>query len=292
MTSPTKISRTPYAPGENPAELLRGVDARTLREIERVERSPHMFGLTFGKTLSTAYIHCLHDPTANASETWEAWVAAMQTGSALFASAMAPEGTTVECMIAHEKRTVPGLGGPTHFTDPGTWLQAFWLAIICRDQPRLTQLANVPMELLRGSEAEFEEYIYSWVEALQTYWLEGEGLGDKLVAAFDGTNPENLRFVGRELMLKILYPPLNVFYRFITQDDEAFDKALVQAVELHHDYWTTSDEEHSEDLDGAVALAPLALACLAYDAGRPITVESEYLPENLLDRSWLGEFPT
>ncbi len=71
-----------------------------------------MFGLTFSKTLSTAYIHCLHDPTANASETWEAWVAAMQTGSALFASATAPEGTTVECMIAHEKRTVPPSAGP------------------------------------------------------------------------------------------------------------------------------------------------------------------------------------
>ncbi|MFI9287832.1 Imm49 family immunity protein [Streptomyces werraensis] len=38
--------------------------------------------------------------------------------------------------------------------------------------------------------------------------------------------------------------------------------------------------------------ALLALTCLAYDAGRPIEVESEYLPEHLLKRSWLGEFPT
>ncbi|MFE9122214.1 immunity 49 family protein [Streptomyces sp. NPDC007172] len=286
-----KISRTPYDPGDNSAEWLAEIDEHTLEAVKRVEQAPHMFGLTFSSTLTTAFTHCLHDPTARASETWEAWVAAMQTGSALFASAMAPEGTTVECLIAHEKRAVPGLGGPTHFTDAGTWLQAFWLAIICRDQTRLTQLANVPLELLRGSGADFEEYIYDWVDALQTYWLEGEGLGDKLVAAFDGTNPQNLRFVDRELMLMILYPPLNVFYRFLTQDDEEFDKTLLQAVQLHHEYWT-ADEERADDLDGAVALAPLALACLAHDAGRPITIETEYLPENLLDRSWLGEFPT
>ncbi|GAA2451630.1 hypothetical protein GCM10010388_46440 [Streptomyces mauvecolor] len=286
-----KISRPAYTPPENSAELLGGLDARTLREIERAAQSPQMFGLTFSKTINTAFIHCRHDPTANASETWEAWVAAMQTGSALFASATAPEGSTVECMIAQEKRTIPALGKPMHFTDAGTWLQAFWLAVICRDQDRMTRLCQVTVDQLRASGAEFEEYIYPWVEALQAYWLQRPDLGEKLVAAFDGTNPENLRFVDRELMLKILYPPLNLFYRFITQDTEKFSEALVQAIQLHHEYWT-ADEERREDLDGAVALAPLALACLAHDAGQPIEVESEYLPENLLDRSWLGEFPT
>ncbi|MCX5388089.1 immunity 49 family protein [Streptomyces sp. NBC_00083] len=286
-----KISRTPYKPCDDSAELLRGLDARTLREIERIERSPNMFGLTFSKTLSTAYIHCLHDPTARTSETWEAWVAAMQTGAALFASAAAPEGSTVECMIAHKPRTIPALGEPKHFTDAGTWLQAFWLAVICREQERMTQLCKVSVEQLWASGADFEEYIYAWVQALQAYWLQRPDLGEKLVAAFDGTDPQNLRFVDRELMLKILYPPLNLFYRFITQDQEKFNEALIQAVQLHHEYWT-EDEERREDLDGAVALAPLALACLAHDAGQPIEVQSEYLPENLLDRSWLGEFPT
>ncbi|MET9365435.1 immunity 49 family protein [Streptomyces sp. NPDC006632] len=285
-----KISRSPYEPGENPDEWLAEIDARTLGEIEHLDRSPDMFGLTFSSALNDAFLHCLHDPTANTSETWEAWVAATQTGSALFASASAPEGSTVECMIAHKPRTIPGLGGPTHFTDAGTWLQAFWLAIICRDQTRMTQLAHYPVELMRRS-GEFEEYIYPWVEALQAYWLQRPELGEKLVAAFDGTDPQNLRFVDRELMLKILYPPLNVFYRFITNDQEKFTEALTQAIQLHHEYWT-EDEERREDLDGAVALAPLALACLAHDAGQPIEVESEYLPENLLKHSWLGEFPT
>ncbi|MGA5420707.1 Imm49 family immunity protein [Streptomyces lavendulocolor] len=41
-----------------------------------------------------------------------------------------------------------------------------------------------------------------------------------------------------------------------------------------------------------LALGPLAIACLAYDAGFPIDVESDYLPSELLNRAWLGEFPT
>lgn len=154
----------------------------------------------------------------------------------------------------------------------------------------MTQLCNVPIELLRASGAVFEEYVYHWVDALQTYWLERPGLGEKLVAAFDGTNPDTLRFVDREMMLKILYPPLDLFYRFISQDLGKFNEALVQAVELHKEYWTADEER--ESLTGDVAIAPLAIACLAFDAGRPIEVESEYLPENLLDRSWLGEFET
>lgn len=43
---------------------------------------------------------------------------------------------------------------------------------------------------------------------------------------------------------------------------------------------------------GLIALAPLAIACLAYDAGFRIEVESGYLPIALLERSWAGEFPT
>ncbi|GGN96033.1 hypothetical protein GCM10011579_097040 [Streptomyces albiflavescens] len=286
---PTKVPRPPYEGSADPVQHLQWANEDTLKNIADLEEYPNSFGMAFSRALSTAQLHCCYDPSANKSETWEAWVAAMQVGSALFASATAPEGTTVECMIAHKKRTIPACG-VKHFVDAGTWLEAFWLAVICRDQARMTQLCNVPIELLRASGAVFEEYIYHWVDALQTYWLERPGLGEKLVAAFDGTDPDTLRFIDREMMLKVLYPPLNLFYRFISQDPVKFNEALVQAVQLHKEYWTADEER--ESLTGDVALAPLAIACLAYDAGRPIEVESEYLPENLLDRSWLGEFET
>ncbi|MFF8787787.1 Imm49 family immunity protein [Streptomyces sp. NPDC015125] len=45
-------------------------------------------------------------------------------------------------------------------------------------------------------------------------------------------------------------------------------------------------------ISGLVALAPLAMACIAHDAGIPIEVESEYLPAVLIKCNWCGEFPT
>ncbi|MFE9839896.1 immunity 49 family protein [Streptomyces sp. NPDC005551] len=264
-------------------------DQGAIEQIEDLEEAPEMFGLTFSSTLSTAALHCLHDPTANTSETWEAWVAAMQVGSALFAAATA--GTdTVECVIAHKTRTIPATG-PKHFTDAGNWITAFWLAIVCRDQNRMTQLSDVPLDVLRASGAVYDDYIYDWVDALQTYWAERPGLGEKFSAAFRGTDPDGLRVADRELMLKILYPPLNLFLQFLKRDAEQFNAGLVQALRLHKEYWT-KDEDRRLSTDGAVALGPLAVACLALDVGMPVEVESEYLPKHLLTRSWLGEFPT
>ncbi|MFF0166325.1 immunity 49 family protein [Streptomyces prasinus] len=274
----------------NPDRLRQEFNEDTLKDIERLEEWPQSFGLAFSGALHMAKLQCSLDPTAKKLETWEAWVMAMQVGSALFTSATAPEGSAVECMIGHEVRTIPAVG-ITHFVDAGTWLDAFWLAVVCRDQARMTQLCEVPIETLRASGAVFEEYIYHWVDALQTYWLERPGLGDKLTAAFDGTDPDRLRFLDRETMLKVLHPPINLFYRFIRQDPDPFNEALVQALHLHREYWTAS-EERRETGDGDIPLAILALTCLAHDAGRPVEVESEYLPEHLLKRSWLGEFPT
>ncbi|MFD3731200.1 immunity 49 family protein [Streptomyces sp. NPDC058632] len=273
-----------------PDEFRQELNEKILHRVKRIEEYPQSFGRAFSSSLSTAKLQTLDDPTAEKLETWEAWVVAMQVGSALFASATAPEGSTVECMIGHEVRTIPAVG-ITHFVDAGTWLEAFWLAVVCRDQARMTQLCEVPIETLRASGAMFEEYIYHWVAALQAYWLERPGLGDKLVAAFDGTDPDRLRFMDREMMLKVLYPPINLFYRFIGQDSAQFNEVLVQALELHKEYWT-ADPDREESGDGDIPLAILALACLAHDAGRPVEVESEYLPEHLLKRSWLGEFPT
>ncbi|MGW3316653.1 immunity 49 family protein [Streptomyces fungicidicus] len=265
-------------------------NARTVSKIEDLEKYPDSFGLTFSSALNTATLQTLDDPAAQKLETWEAWVMAMQVGSALFASATAEEGATVECVIGHEVRRIPAVG-VTHFTDAGTWLEAFWLAVVCRDQARMTRLCEVPVEMLRASGAVFEEYIYHWVDALQTYWLERPGLGDKLVAAFDASDPERLQFMDREMMLKVLFSPVNVFYRFAGREADQFNEALIRGLELHKEYWTAS-EERQESGDGDIPLALLGLACLAHDAGLPVEVESEYLPEHLLKRTWLGEFPT
>ncbi|MDI3402317.1 immunity 49 family protein [Streptomyces cavernicola] len=147
----------------------------------------------------------------------------------------------------------------------------------CREQARLTELCEVPLELLRESGTEYDDYAYHWIDALQSYWLERSGLLDKLKTAIQASHPDVVRFAGADLLDKILYPPINLFHRFLRKDQEGFNQALTEALELHKAYWTAT-EEREVSVEGHLALVPLAIACLAYDAGFPIAIESDYIP--------------
>ncbi|MEV5948972.1 immunity 49 family protein [Streptomyces sp. NPDC051993] len=286
MTFSVSRHEFPAADAEHRAQLL---DKSVRRRIETLEEEPDNFSLTLNTSVLAAQTHCGGDPRAALLPTWEAWVTAMQVGSALFASATSTEDA-VECRIADQVRTIP-VTGPQPYTDAGNWLTAFWLAIICREQGRLAQLANAPVSLLRESGAVYDEYIYAWVEALQKWWKEGGELGELLVAAVAGTDPDALDVADRDLVLKIQYPPINLFTQYLIQDAEGFNEALFDAMQWHREYWT-ADDERRKSSSSLVALAPLAITCLAYDADLPIEVESEYLPKHLIEHSWLGEFPT
>ncbi|MGW1658782.1 immunity 49 family protein [Streptomyces atratus] len=72
-------------------------------------------------------------------------------------------------------------------------------------------------------------------------------------------------------------------------DAAGFNEALNDALRRHKEYWT-ADEDRTQNIEGVVAIAPLAVACLAKANGIPIEVESGYLPSALLDFAWRGEF--
>ncbi|MEN3583836.1 immunity 49 family protein [Streptomyces sp. ZYX-F-203] len=277
------------SPGPDDEAYAQSLGEGVVRTLGRLAQSPRMFDIALSKAVLHVQARLAVDPEASGIDTWEAVVSAMQVGSAMYAAATKAEGT-VQCRVNHELRTIPATGPQSH-TDAGNWITAFWLAIVCRDQHRMTQLCEIPLDLLRASGAEYDEYIYHWVDALQAYWLERPGLVDKLTAAIESSYPEVARITERDLLEKILYQPINLFHRFLRQDHDGFNQALVESLQLHKAYWTAT-EERDESVEGYLALGPLAIACLAYDAGFPIGVESDYLPGELLNRAWLGEFET
>ncbi|MFF8615080.1 immunity 49 family protein [Streptomyces sp. NPDC015350] len=248
-----------------------------------------MIDFAFSTAVMALNARCISNPRAAVVETWEAAVNAMQLGSALFAATGITEGT-VECRINRKLRNLPA-AGPLPSADAGNWLSAFWLAVICREQQRMTQLCEIPLERLRAPEGAYDEYIYHWVDTLQTYWLRRPGLAEKLTTAIEMTDPAIARIAPLDLLQGQLYPPMNLFYHFVTRDTEGFTPALLEALKLHQAYWTLT-EERTTDIDGSIALGPLAIACLAHDGKFPIDIESDYLPKHLLQHTWLGEFPT
>lgn len=276
-------------PGPNSQRFAEDLGEDVAEDVQDLEQSPGMIDFTFSTALLHLRARCTIDPEAADLETWEAAVSAMQIGSALFAVTGVDAGT-VQCRINREVRTLPAIG-PRPYADAGNWLTAFWLAVVCRDQKRMTQLCEIPLDRLRSPEGQYDAYVYHWVDTLQTYWLQQPGLVDKLIATIEGSHPEAVQVAPADLLQNVLYPPINLFHRFLRKDEVGFNQALVEALELHKAYWT-ADEDRAKDPDGRIALGPLAVACLAYDGGIPVEVESEYLPKHLLQRSWLGEFET
>jgi hypothetical protein len=276
---------------DNAAEAMAPVIESTKEALDKIETSEDYRYDALMMALTTAQWHCLTDPTANKFPTWEAWVTAMQVGSALFASGTATEGP-VRCRIGSlgEVKNLPATG-PQDYLHAGNWLTSFYLAAICRENDRANQLAQVPISFLRESGAEFDEYIYAWVETLQNAWFGRRETWDTLVTAVNGTDPTSAQIADEELILKILYPPLELFHRYQRQEADQFNAVLADTLTWHKEYWT-GDEARSMSSEGLVALGPLAIACMAYDAGIPIEVESEYLPKALLKRSWIGEYDT
>ncbi|GAA2657737.1 immunity 49 family protein [Streptomyces vastus] len=286
----TRIPRHDFRT-DNAAEAMAPIIKSTEEVLDELETSEFDRFDALDYSLTTAKWYCLTDPTASEFPTWEAWVTAMQVGSALFTAGTAAEGP-VSCRIGSrgEVKNLPATG-PQEYLHAGDWLTSYYLAAICRENERLDRLARVPISFLRASGAEFDEYIYAWVETLQNAWFRRRETWDTLVTAINGTDPETTQIASTELMLKILYPPLELFHRYQRQDAEQFNAALVDALTWHKQYWT-ADEARSLSGEGLVALGPLAIACMAYDADIPIEVESEYLPKHLLKRSWVGEYDT
>ncbi|MEU4083007.1 immunity 49 family protein [Streptomyces aureus] len=286
----TNVPRHDF-PAAAVAEDMAGLLGSTGRVLDRLEGSEMSRSRALESALTVAKSFCANDPWAGRFETWEAWVTAMQVGSALFDAAMASEGP-VACRIGShgEVKNLPATG-PTSSTHAGAWVTSFYLAVICRDNARVDRLAQVPVALLRESGAVFDEYIYSWVETLQGLVSGRADVGSSLEAAFHGTDPEVAHVADKETLLKILYPPVNLFYRLVKPDPGEFNEALTDALTWHKEYWT-DNEARSLSSDGLVALGPLALACMAFDNGFPIEVESEYLPRFLLQGNWVGEYAT
>ncbi|MEU1179352.1 immunity 49 family protein [Streptomyces sp. NPDC005820] len=278
-------------PVDNVAKAMAPITQITDEALSELETSEFDRFDALDNSLTVAKWNCVTDPSAEEFSTWEAWVTAMQVGSGLFISGTATEGP-VPCRIGSkgEVKYLPATG-PQEYLHAGNWVTAYYLAVICRENERLDKLARVPVSFLRASGAEFDEYIYAWVETLQNAWFGRPETWNTLVAAINATDPAAPHIASAELMLKILYPPLEIFHRYQRQESEPFNAALAEGITWHREYWT-DNKARSKSGEGLVALGPLAIACMAFDADIAVDVESEYVPKHLLERTWVGEFPT
>ncbi|MFI6035086.1 immunity 49 family protein [Streptomyces sp. NPDC051315] len=262
--------------------------ARTVAEsTARLAQDPSGFTPAFRAALALAHARCADDPDAAKLETWEAWVTAMQIGSALFTTTLTREGT-VHCRIGDRVHPLPATGPAPHAT-ARAWLDAFWLALVCRESDRLRTLCRVPLDALRHAGPQDDEYVFHWIDTLQGYFddVPTADIVPRLVATMESSHPHVATRTPADFLNLVDYQPVALFHRVLTQQQDLFSQTLDEALTHHARYYDGSDDPRRH-----VALGPLALACLAHDQGFPVVTASPHLPKHLVRRSWCGEFAT
>ncbi|MFD8572966.1 immunity 49 family protein [Streptomyces sp. NPDC059639] len=256
--------------------------AETIELITEAANDPERLPAAFDAAVTLAHAHAADDPDADRVETWDAWVTALQLGTALFAAT--DEVTT---RLGGRELTVPATG-PGVRGDARAWLDAFWLTLVTRERERTERLCQVPSEALRGGGTPVDDHVLHFADTLRSYWLRRpvDEVVEKLAAAMDAAHPKTATIAPKDFVNSVDYQPIGLFHRLLTQEDDRFTALLAEALEEHRGYWGGSAAPRSR-----VALGPLALACLAYDGELPVDTDQPFLPRHLLDRGRLEAIP-
>lgn len=245
-----------------------------------IEAKPQLTERLFTHSSWIAGYSSVDDPDAALLRIWDATWMAMQAGSAIFLNANNKDRDIAFTIGFDDRITTVGTG-PNSSATAGKWLAAMYFALICRRHDHITTLCTTPIETLRASGAVYDDYIYDWVAAFQKFFHRDDDVVRAIITAMKGADPERVKIAKPELLLLLLYPPIELLY-FVTQGNaDEFNTRLARAIEDHKKYWSKTADRR-RDVEGFIAWGPLAMACIAHDMGMAITVETPYLPKHLI----------
>ncbi|BAC88172.1 immunity 49 family protein [Gloeobacter violaceus] len=161
------------------------------------------------------------------------------------------------------------------------WMSGFFAAAICRDLTVLDSLGRIPLELLRRSSTRYDEFMFSFIAALQGYWRGERDAARHLMAAMADAKPEKIQCCSEEYLYLKAVPQMEMMFQLMRKDGEAFNRSLYTALESHRELCNL-DEDTRLDSDFYLAYDLLALSSLAYEQGMAVHVESDYLPLSIV----------
>ncbi|MEU9101060.1 Imm49 family immunity protein [Streptomyces sp. NPDC048361] len=208
------------------------------------------------------------DPGGSDPRQHEALLLGAQAGAGALRVARAEPGTEVEVTIGGTTRTLPAWRG-SYRPNPHQWQQAMALVLVVGARGPLADCVLIEPEFL--AEADQPSPGGSYCVALHDY--------------LRGVDPEPamdhaLRTAARMTGGAFLAPPAVLLSQLVEGDQRGFALALADALEEHREHFAVGDRD--KDVEAAVDLDVLGLACHARRIGWPVPVRSPYLPEGLL----------
>ncbi|MGR5278330.1 immunity 49 family protein [Vibrio rotiferianus] len=168
---------------------------------------------------------------------------------------------------------------------PNRWLDAYFTSVIVRDKPSMDLLANFPISLMKQSSTKAGELSYMLVDVIQSYHNRTSDYPDKLVVAMDAAVAH-----GDDWALEIAMGILETLAALTTDIGYDFEEVLVKNLQFQEQYQMRLDTpKNLISIETFISFPLLGMACMWYDKGNRLSVETGWLPPYLVEGRWLEE---
>ncbi|EGU0167897.1 immunity 49 family protein [Vibrio parahaemolyticus] len=168
---------------------------------------------------------------------------------------------------------------------PNRWLDAYFTSVIVRDKPGMDLLANFPISLMKQSATKAGELSYMLVDVIQAFHNRTSDYPDKLVAAMDAAIAQ-----GDDWALEIAMGILETFAALTTDIGYDFEEVLIKNLQFQEQYQMRLDAPNKLiSIETFISFPLLGMACMWYDKGNCLSVETGWLPPYLVEGRWLED---
>ncbi|HCG8579921.1 TPA: immunity 49 family protein [Vibrio parahaemolyticus] len=169
--------------------------------------------------------------------------------------------------------------------NPNRWIDMYFISTIVRDRPSLDALANFPISLMRQSSTKAGELSYMLVDVIQSFHHCTADYPDKLVAAMDAAVAQ-----GDDWALEIAMGILETFAALTTDIGYDFEEVLIKNLQFQEKYQMRLDKpEDLISIETFISFPLLGMACMWYDKGNRLSIETGWLPPYLVEGRWLED---
>ncbi|EJC6764953.1 immunity 49 family protein [Vibrio parahaemolyticus] len=168
--------------------------------------------------------------------------------------------------------------------NPNRWIDMYFISTIVRDRPSLDALASFPISLMKQSSTKAGKLSYMLVDVIQSFHNRTADYPDKLVAAMDAAIAQ-----GDDWALEIAMGILETFAALTTDIGHDFEEVLIKNLQFQEKYHLRELGPDRIGIRTFINFPLLGMACMWYDKGHRLSVETGWLPPYLVEGRWLED---
>ncbi len=168
--------------------------------------------------------------------------------------------------------------------NPNRWIDMYFISTIVRDRLSLDALASFPISLMKQSSTKAGKLSYMLVDVIQSFHNRTSDYPDKLVAAMDAAVAQ-----GDDWALEIAMGILETFAALTTNIGYDFEEVLVKNLQFQEKYHLRELGPDRIGIRTFINFPLLGMACMWYDKGHRLSIETGWLPPYLVEGRWLED---